>query len=86
MGRLCSTAGGGTGGVGVCIRCSGGVAVLLFLLTPSVRTARAGSLRFLSMMDDNVFVVVLENFGGCGGKTRRGGLSVADEGAARNER
>ena len=52
LGRLSSTTtgGGGTEGVGVCIRGSGGVEVL-FLLTPSVRAARAGSFLFLSMVN-----------------------------------
>ncbi len=48
FGKLSSTIGGGNVGVGVCVRCSGGVDIR-FLLTDSTRAARAGSFLFLSM-------------------------------------
>ena len=56
LGSGSSTGGVGAEGVGVCVRGSGGVDVL-FLLTPSVRAARAGSFLFLLSMLCNLVSV-----------------------------
>jgi len=48
VGKRSSIGGGGAVGVGVWVRCSGGVEVR-FLLTASTRAARAGSFLFLSI-------------------------------------
>ena len=54
LGKLSSRGGEGAVGVGVCVRCSGGVD-MRFLLTDSTRAARAGSFLFLSMALVSVF-------------------------------